>query len=68
MTVSMCDKCSIKTNKEAWAKYPEMLDLCKMCESFQMAINNTIDEQAEKLGIVTSVTKRMRKKNNGHTR
>ena len=51
MTISMCGKCSINTNREAWAKYPDMLDLCKMCESFQAAINKTIDEQAVKLKI-----------------
>jgi hypothetical protein len=33
-----------------------------------MAINNTIDEQAAKLGIVTNVTNRIKEKNNGHTR
>lgn len=69
MTISMCDKCSIETNREAWAKYPDMLDLCKMCKSFQAAINNTINEQQEKLGIVTKVTKRMKRINDdGHTR
>ena len=61
----MCDNCSIHTNKEEWAKYPDMLDLCKMCKSFQAAINNTIDEQAAKIGIVTKVTKRMEKLNDG---
>ena len=68
MTISMCDKCSIQTNKEAWAKYPEMLDLCKMCKSFQTAINNTIDEQAEKLGIATNLSKRLKGTKNGHIR
>lgn len=62
MTISMCGNCSIKTNREAWAKYPDMLDLCKMCESFQAAINKTIDEQEIKLGIVSSVTERMKRK------
>jgi hypothetical protein len=65
MTVSMCDNCSIHTNREAWAKYPDMLDLCKMCKSFQAAINRTIDEQEEKLGVVTKVTRRIKGINNG---
>lgn len=60
MTISMCEGCSIQVNKEAWAKYPEMLDLCKMCKSFQTAINNTIDEQAEKMGIVSKLNKRLK--------
>jgi hypothetical protein len=62
MTVSMCNNCSIQTNKEAWSKYPEILDLCKMCKSFQAALNNTIDEQAEKMGIVTNLNKRLKGK------
>ena len=62
MTVSMCETCSIQTNKKAWAKYPEILDLCKMCKSFQEALNNTIDEQAEKMGIVTNLNKRLKGK------
>ena len=40
----MCSTCSIETNKEAWANYPHMLDLCKMCKSFQLAIQHTIEE------------------------
>jgi hypothetical protein len=63
VAISMCNNCSLNTNREAWSKYPDMLDLCKMCKSFQAAINNTIDEQKEKLGIVTNVTKRMNKIN-----
>lgn len=62
MTISMCQNCSINTNREAWAKYPDMLDLCKMCESFQASINKTIDEQAGKLGIVSDSIKKMRSK------
>jgi hypothetical protein len=60
MTASMCNNCSIQTNKEAWSKYPEILDLCKMCKSFQAALNNTIDEQAKKMGIVTKLNKRLK--------
>jgi hypothetical protein len=37
-----CKTCSIETNKAAWANYPEMLDLCKMCKSFQASIEQTI--------------------------
>ena len=40
----MCNTCSIETNRQAWANYPEMLDLCKMCKSFQLAIQRTIEE------------------------
>ena len=60
MTISMCQNCSINTNREAWAKYPDMLELCKMCESFQAAINKTIEEQAAKLGIASDSIKKMR--------
>lgn len=60
----MCDKCSIQTNKEAWAKYPDMLDLCKMCKSFQAAINKTIDDQAVKLKIGSDLAKKLKGKNN----
>ena len=40
----MCDTCSIETNREAWSKYPEMLDICKMCKSFQASIYKTIED------------------------
>jgi hypothetical protein len=43
-----CKTCSIETNKAAWANYPEMLDLCKMCKSFQASIEQTINS-AEKV-------------------
>jgi hypothetical protein len=56
----MCNNCSIQTNKEAWAKYPEILDLCKICKSFQAALNKTIDEQAENMGIVNNLNKRLK--------
>lgn len=62
MTISMCQNCSINTNREAWAKYPDMLELCKMCESFQAAINKTIEEQAAKLGIASDSIKKIRSK------
>jgi F0F1-type ATP synthase membrane subunit b/b' len=41
---TMCKTCSIQTNKAAWANYPDMLDLCKMCKSFQASIEHTIEE------------------------
>lgn len=44
----MCKTCSIETNRAAWAKYPDMLDLCKMCKSFQQSIEHTI-ESADKV-------------------
>ena len=43
MTSPMCKTCSIETNKAAWANYPDMLDLCKMCKSFQASIQHTIN-------------------------
>jgi hypothetical protein len=55
MTVSMCNQCSIQLNPEEWSGYPEIVDLCKMCKSFQSAMNNTIDTQATKLGIASHV-------------
>lgn len=58
----MCGNCSINTNREAWAKYPDMLDLCKMCESFQSAINQTIEEQAVKLRIGSDLAKKLKGK------
>lgn len=58
----MCGDCSINTNREAWAKYPDMLDLCKMCESFQAAINQTIDDQAAKLKIGSDLSKKLKGK------
>lgn len=43
MTYPMCKTCSIETNRAAWASYPDMLDLCKMCKSFQASIEHTIE-------------------------
>jgi hypothetical protein len=48
MNTPMCKTCSIETNRAAWAKYPDMLDLCKMCKSFQLSIDKTI-ESAERV-------------------
>ena len=42
MASPMCKTCSIETNRAAWANYPHMLDLCKMCKSFQASIEHTI--------------------------
>jgi hypothetical protein len=60
MTSAMCDTCSIQTNKEAWAKYPDMLDLCKMCKSFQEAITNTIEEHQKVLDAASKLSKRLK--------
>ena len=49
MTRPMCSKCSIETNKAEWAKYPHMMDLCKMCQSFQDAIYKTIEDHSKLL-------------------
>lgn len=48
MSTPMCKTCSIETNRAAWANYPDMLDLCKMCKSFQASIEHTI-ESADKV-------------------
>ena len=48
MASPMCKTCSIETNRAAWANYPDMLDLCKMCKSFQASIEHTI-ESADKI-------------------
>jgi hypothetical protein len=40
----MCDSCSLEINKAQWANYPDMLDACKMCKSFQSAIYKTIED------------------------
>jgi len=56
-----CDNCSIQTNKEAWAKYPDMLDLCKMCKSFQDAINHTIEEHQKVLDMASKIGKKIKK-------
>jgi hypothetical protein len=53
----VCDTCSIQTNKEAWAKYPDMLDLCKMCKSFQDAISHTIEEHQKVLDMASKIGK-----------
>lgn len=45
---TMCDGCSVEHNREQWAKYPEMMDVCKLCKSFQLAIEEAI-EQAQKI-------------------
>ena len=57
----MCDTCSIQTNMEAWAKYPDMLDLCKMCKSFQDAINHTIEEHQKVLNMASKIGKKVNK-------
>ena len=40
----MCDGCSIEKNRAEWEKYPEMMDACKMCKSFQTSIYKTIED------------------------
>lgn len=57
----MCDSCSVQTNKEAWARYPDMLDLCKMCKSFQDAINHTIEEHQKVLDMAAKIGKKIKK-------
>jgi len=45
---TMCKTCSIERNRASWANYPDILDLCKMCKSFQASVNHTI-ESAERV-------------------
>ena len=45
---------------EAWAKYPDMLDLCKMCKSFQDAINHTIEEHKKVLNMASKIGKKLK--------
>jgi hypothetical protein len=68
MTISMCQDCSINTNREEWAKYPDMIDLCKMCESFQASINEVIDKQAVKLKIGSDLSKKLKGRSHGNPR
>lgn len=56
----MCDSCSIQTNRAAWAKYPDMLDLCKMCKSFQDAIEHTIEEHQKVLDMAEKIGKQVK--------
>ena len=59
----MCDGCSIQKNKEEWAKYPDMLDLCKLCKSFQDAINHTIEEHQKVLDQAAQIGKKIQANN-----
>jgi hypothetical protein len=62
----MCDGCSISKNRDAWSQYPDMLDLCKMCHSFQESIYKTIEDQKKIMGSalakVDSKAKKLAKK------
>jgi hypothetical protein len=62
MARPMCENCSIQTNREAWAKYPDMLDLCKMCKSFQDAIEHTIEEYEKVVAVTANIGKKARSK------
>ena len=61
MMATMCKTCSIETNRAAWANYPDMLDLCKMCKSFQDAINHTIEEHQKVLNMASKIGKKVNK-------
>jgi hypothetical protein len=63
MATPMCKTCSIETNRAAWANYPDMLDLCKMCKSFQASINNTIESAERVRKKAESIGKKMEKAN-----
>jgi hypothetical protein len=60
---TMCKTCSIETNRAAWANYPDMLDLCKMCKSFQASINHTIASAEKVRKKAESIGKKMEKAN-----
>lgn len=54
----MCDGCSLDKNKEQWANYPEMMDVCKMCKSFQESIYETIDKHQKILDKAAQISKK----------
>jgi hypothetical protein len=55
----MCDGCSIQKNRDEWAKYPDMLDLCKLCQSFQKSIEHTIEEAQKMLDKTAQMSKKL---------
>ena len=61
MSINMCDNCSIEHNREQWSKYPDIMDICKMCTSFQLAINKTISEHQKMLNDVARIGKKAKK-------
>lgn len=58
----MCKTCSIETNRTAWANYPDMLDLCKMCKSFQASIEHTIESADKVRKKAAAIGKQMKNK------
>jgi hypothetical protein len=63
MATPMCKTCSIETNRAAWANYPDMLDLCKMCKSFQASIEQTINSAEKVRKKAEAIGKKMEKAN-----
>jgi len=63
MASPMCKTCSIETNRAAWANYPDMLDLCKMCKSFQASIEHTINSAEKVRKKAEAIGKKMEKAN-----
>jgi len=63
MSTPMCKTCSIETNRAEWAKYPDMLDLCKMCKSFQASIEHTIASAEKVREKAKLISKKMEKAN-----
>jgi hypothetical protein len=63
MASPMCKTCSIETNRAAWANYPDMLDLCKMCKSFQASIEHTIRSADKVRKKAEAIGKKMEKAN-----
>jgi hypothetical protein len=59
MESPMCKTCSIETNRAAWANYPDMLDLCKICKSFQASIQHTIESAETVRKKAASIGKQM---------
>jgi hypothetical protein len=62
MATPMCKTCSIETNRAAWANYPDMLDLCKMCKSFQKSIEHTIESHQKVLDKAAAIGKKLEDK------
>lgn len=60
--LSICSNCSIEHNREQWAKYPDIMDICKMCNAFQEAINKTITEHKKLLDEASQIGKKAKKR------
>jgi hypothetical protein len=53
----MCNQCTVENNKAQWAKYPDMMEICKLCESFQNALYEAIEKQQSILDRMSQIGK-----------